>query len=97
VNPEGIDIRRGFSEASCSFLDDSVRFISSFDRRGIRDVFGDRGEEGGDGSWIVLDKREDCCVVVAFLTSKVFVVGVRPVWGSSSRFRTTKLGDSEVE
>ena len=56
----GIDIRRGLDEASCNFLEDSVSVISSFDRRGIRDVLVEPGEDGGDGSWIVFDRREDC-------------------------------------
>ena len=47
---DGIDIRRGLDEAICNFLDDSASVKSSFDRRGIRDVFGERGEDGGDGS-----------------------------------------------
>jgi hypothetical protein len=50
------DIRRGFEadeDAACSFLDDSVKTRSSWDRRGKRDrvVFGEVfGDSGGDGN-----------------------------------------------
>lgn len=53
---DGIDIRRGRGaavDASCNFLDDSVKLRSSLDRRGKRDcvISGELfGDDGGDGS-----------------------------------------------
>lgn len=71
----------------------SARLKSSFDRRGNRD-FMILGDDGGEGS--CADKRE--AVLLGFFNPKACVdVGVKPECGSSSRFRTRKLGEIDVE
>src|SRR5208282_4941745 len=91
----GIDIGRGFTaddDSACNFFAVSARLKSSFDRRGNRDL-AVSGDNGGERGWA--DKRE--AVLMGFFNPRACSdVGLKPLCGSSSRFRTIKLGEMVV-